>query len=32
LAGEDGIRAVFSDSAYGTGELREQLAAAGIPR
>src|SRR5262249_38720461 len=29
LAGEDGARTVFGDSAYGTGELREHLAEAG---
>jgi IS5 family transposase len=29
LAAEHGARTVFGDSAYGTGELREQLAAAG---
>jgi hypothetical protein len=29
LAGEDGVREVFGDSAYGTGELREHLAATG---
>jgi IS5 family transposase len=29
LAGEDGVREVFGDSAYGTGQLRERLAADG---